>query len=96
MCQTATVHLIVPTGDSNTTEIASLKAGMAQSVAISALPNPEYGKSNFAIALGNYAGNNTIAIGFSKHNASSNTTFRLLGSQSNGIRSTAASFGWNF
>ena len=46
MCQTATVHLIVPTGDSNTTEIASLKAGMAQSVAISALPSPKYGKSN--------------------------------------------------
>ena len=33
-------------GDSNTTEIASLKAGMAQSVAISALPSPKYGKSN--------------------------------------------------
>jgi autotransporter adhesin len=82
--------------NSNTSEISNLKTGMAQSIAIGSLSKPEFGKSNISIAVGSYEGTKAIAIGYSKHNAANNTTFRLLGPQSNGVTSTAASFGWSF
>ena len=73
-----------------------METGLAQSMAMSALVQPQYGKSNFSIATGNYNGTNAIAYGFSHHDSDQDITYRLLGSQSNNISSSAASIGWDF
>jgi hypothetical protein len=80
----------------NINKITNMETGLAQSMAMSALVQPQYGKSNFSIATGNYNGTSAIAYGFSHHDSDQDITYRLLGSQSNNISSSAASIGWGF
>jgi hypothetical protein len=80
----------------NIDKISDMETGLAQSMAMSALVQPPYGKSNFSIAAGNYNGTSAIAYGFSHHDSDQDITYRLLGSQSNNISSSAASIGWGF
>jgi hypothetical protein len=80
----------------NIDKISEMETGLAQSMAMGALVQPQYGKSNFSIATGNYNGTNAIAYGFSHHDSDQDITYRLLGSQSNNISSSAASIGWGF
>jgi hypothetical protein len=80
----------------NIDKISDMETGLAQSMAMGALVQPQYGKSNFSIATGNYNGTNAIAYGFSHHDSDQDITYRLLGSQSNNISSSAASIGWGF
>lgn len=80
----------------NINKISNLETGMAQSMAMAALVEPQYGQSNFSIATGNYNGTHAIAYGLSHHDSDNNIVFRLLGSHSNNISSSAASIGWGF
>jgi autotransporter adhesin len=73
-----------------------METGLAQSMAMGALVQPQYGKSNFSVATGNYNGTNAIAYGLSHHDADNDITYRLLGSQSGNVSSSAASVGWSF
>jgi len=61
-----------------------------------ALSAPSFGKSNFSIATGNYNGTHAVAYGFSHHDSKQDVIIRLLGSQSGGVSSSAASVGWSF
>jgi hypothetical protein len=80
----------------NINKITNMETGLAQSMAMSALVQPQYGKSNFSIATGNYNGTSAIAYGFSHHESDQDITYRLLGAKSNNISSSAASIGWDF
>jgi hypothetical protein len=80
----------------NIDKIIDIETGLAQSMAMSALVQPQYGKSNFSVATGNYNGTNAVAYGFSHHDADNDTTYRLLGSQSGNVSSSAVSVGWSF
>ncbi|MBL6985410.1 MAG: YadA-like family protein, partial [Candidatus Thioglobus sp.] len=80
----------------NINAIQELETGVAQSMAMGALSTPSFGKSNFSIATGNYNGTHAIAYGFSHHDSKQDIVFRLLGSQSGNISSSAASVGWSF
>jgi autotransporter adhesin len=80
----------------NINAIQELTTGLAQSMAMSALSAPSFGKSNFSIATGNYNGTHAVAYGFSHHDGEQDIIYRLLGSQSGNISSSAASIGWSF
>jgi autotransporter adhesin len=80
----------------NINKISDIETGLAQSMAMSALVQPQYGKSNFSIATGNYNGTSAIAYGFYHHDSNQDITYRLLGSQSGNISSSAASVDWSF
>jgi translation elongation factor P/translation initiation factor 5A len=82
--------------NTNIDNISNLETGMAQSMAMSALSSPGFGRSNFSIATGNYNGTNAIAYGLSHHDNSNNVMYRLIGSQSGSVSSSAASIGWGF
>jgi hypothetical protein len=82
--------------NANTSSINDLKKGLSQSIAIGALPSTAYGKTNIAVAIGNYDGVSSIAYGVTHHDAEQGTILRFLGSKSNGTTSTAASIGWDF
>jgi autotransporter adhesin len=73
-----------------------MEIGLAQSMAMSALVAPSYGKTNFSIATGNYNGTNAIAYGLSHHDEKNNIVYRLIGSRAANISSSAASVGWSF
>jgi len=80
----------------NIDKISDIETGLAQSMAMGALAMPSNGKSNFSIATGNYNGTNAIAYGFFHHDSEQDITYRLLGSQSGSVSSSAASIGWSF
>ena len=83
-------------GLNNINKITNMETGLAQFMAMPALVQPQYGKSNFYIATGNYNDTSVIAYGFSHHDSDQDTTYRLLGSQSGNISNSAASIGWRF
>jgi hypothetical protein len=80
----------------NIDKITNIETGLAQSMAMGALSTPSFGKSNFSIATGNYNGTHAVAYGFSHHDSEQDIIYRLLGSQSGNISSSAASIGWSF
>jgi translation elongation factor P/translation initiation factor 5A len=80
----------------NINAIQELETGLAQSMAMGALSNPRFGKSNFSVATGSYNGTHAVAYGFSHHDSEQDITYRLLGSQSGNVSSSAASIGWSF
>ena len=80
----------------NIDKLNDMEIGLAQSMAMAALVEPQYGQSNFSIATGNYYGTNAIAYGFSHHDSENDIVFRLIGSRSGNVSSSAGSIGWGF
>ena len=80
----------------NIDKIINIETGLAQAFAMASLSEPQHGKSNFSIATGNYNGTNAVAYGFAHHDDDNNIMYRLIGSQSGNVSSSAASIGWSF
>jgi len=80
----------------NIDKIKDIETGLTQSFAMAALSEPRNGKSNFSIATGNYNGTSAVAYGLSHRDSKNNIMYRLIGSKSSNVSSSAFSMGWTF